>query len=497
MSMISWTRPRIAWIVLAMLLPVAVALQQRVQARQQMRHDLMDLLGQHRKLVSGQFFNLQNQFTPGFKARHPWQNAPVFRQGQIFKTHMATHLAVNGEGCFGVRRGDTTLYTRDGRFEFSEGRLCDSEGRALLGYPVDSDKLIEVQLSLDPATKLYCGRYVGFHFDETGTLFGEERMVDPVTGQVATSSTPLFQVALFHLERPELLQSPNLLTSQRVQAGRAGEGDLGQVCPGSLELSNVDFAQHGLLLHWLKTAGTWCRASLPPSPIQDELCQRLNWDHQFRRHCLQELQGDLLPGYRSTDVLNSMKVIQEQGLLLPTHSPFDLALDGEGYFRHGDGSWSRSLDLSQDQPLGKRTLEGPEEVVCIPSQATRIEVRSNGEVRWMLSDREVVGFYLCLGKAEDVKLLAGGRVRPRGSTCLGLAGEKGLARVVQGSLEMSNQDSYQRRILGAALMQWAGLPLLPEEFPGRGAAQTTSLPPKLNPEIPSHSPLPVSGLLSK
>ena len=259
-----------------------------------------------------------------------------------------------------------------------------------------------------------------------------------------------------------------LMGSSKVQAGKAGQGMLGQICPGSLELSNVDFQQHGLRLQWARTARQWSFIGLPPSPLQDELCQRLTWDRQLRSRCLQELRGDLTPGYRSLQLLSEIMghgpatVSQEQGLLLPTRSPMDLALDGQGYFRHSDGTWSRTLDLSKDKPLGRRTPQGPEEVLSIPRDAVNIEVLPNGEVRWLLFEgdgSQVTGFYLCLGTAQQITS-AGSRVRPLGDTCLGTPGEKGLGLVVQGSLEMSNQDPYQRRILGAALMQWAGLPLL-------------------------------------
>lgn len=499
MSMTTWTNRRFTFLGLA-LLGLALALLawwQLSQQRMEMRHDLLALIRQHRQSLKSQFHNLQNQFTPGFKAHHASGNGLVDRQGQIFKAQLHAHLAVNGVGYFGVRHpGGTTLYTRDGRFQFDQGILCNAERRAVLGYRVGSEQLCEVSLGRD---------YAGYHFDASGILYGEKYAIDPTTGQQATASTPLFQVALFGLDSPRLVQPPTLLNSSKVQAGKAGQGALGQICPGSLELSNVDFLQHGLHLQWTKTSRQWSFAGLPSSPLQDELCQRLTWDGQLRSRCLEELRGDLTPGYRSRKVLDlliggsPLSVSQEQGLLLPTHNSMDLALDGQGYFRHSDGTWSRTLDLAKDKPLGRGTPEGPEEVLRIPPDATNVEVRPNGEVRWLSVEgdgSQVVGFYLRLGQAEQVSSL-GSRVRPVGATCLGVPGEKGLGVVAQGNLEMSNQDPYQRRILGAALMQWAGLPLLPEPPPDRGAAQTNAPPLKLYPETPNGLLFPGSGLLSK
>lgn len=223
--------------------------------------------------------NLKNQFTPGYKAEtvqfsdimnntmsggaQSRQGGIVFSQGQIFKTQTPTNLAMNGQGFFMVSDGVKNHYTRDGRFTWQNGQLTMGDGKRVQGFKLDgqgniSGDLGNIDLSLDPQTKLYGGKYSGFHFDETGKLYGESTLTDPVTNQTITSSTPLYQVGVASFANPSSLKKTGTTTfaesehSGGAVVGVAGQGALGSVAPGSLELANVDFAQQAAAIGMAK-----------------------------------------------------------------------------------------------------------------------------------------------------------------------------------------------------------------------------------------------------
>ena len=101
---------------------------------------------QNQTMLNSYFQNLQNQFTPGYKAETVQFNdimgqtmggggaktqssGIIFSQGQLFQTECATNLAIDGEGFFMVNDGNQTHYTLDGRFAFNNGMLTNSEGK--------------------------------------------------------------------------------------------------------------------------------------------------------------------------------------------------------------------------------------------------------------------------------------------------------------------------------------------------------------------------------
>lgn len=213
--------------------------------------------------VEQSFENLKNQFTPGFKSslllspgglaapeaqdlRPRWQ----FSQGRLFRTQTSTNLAVEGSGLFVLDTAAGQRYTRDGRFTLQRGVLSNPREQAVLGFPLDSVGAIcadlhKIELNLDPETKLYAGKYTGFHFDESGKLYGEFTITDPVTGQRMTENVPLYQVALASFAAPSGLRANGTLLTATEDSGKpvigvAGQGALGRVAPASLELSNVD-----------------------------------------------------------------------------------------------------------------------------------------------------------------------------------------------------------------------------------------------------------------
>ena len=207
-------------------------------------------------------------------------------QGEIFKTQCPTNLGINGLGFFIVQRGGKNYYTRDGRFEFSGGELRNTvEEASVLGIELDSqgnpahedEKPKPICLSLDPRTRLYSPKYSGYHFDETGKLYGEATTTDPVTGQTITASCPLMQIALAAFDGNNLAHSPLSPTlllpegSDPPVVGVGLQGVYGAICPGSLELANVDFIEEGYVISSLKSyagllLGNDGSRPLPPAP---------------------------------------------------------------------------------------------------------------------------------------------------------------------------------------------------------------------------------------
>lgn len=222
------------------------------------------------EMMNSRFENMKHQYTPGYKAEVVQFNDLVnsamkggakakkttiaFDQGQIFKTQTATNLAINGQGFFVVSDGFQNHYTRDGRFEWKEGQLKDALGKTVMGFPLDAQGNIsgdssKIELTMDPNTKLYGGKYTGFKFDETGKLYGESTITDPVTGNQVTTETPLYQVSVASFANASGLSRTGDTSfgetddSGKAVIGVAGQGALGSIEPGALELSNVDYLQ--------------------------------------------------------------------------------------------------------------------------------------------------------------------------------------------------------------------------------------------------------------
>lgn len=242
-------------------------------------HYAANNMAENQDILKSRFENIKNQFTPGYKAESVQFNdimssalqggAKVkksniaFTQGEIFKTQTSTNLAINGQGFFVVNDGFQNHYTRDGRFTWQEGSLKDAQGKGVVGFPLDANGNISgdskpIELTMDPQTKLYAGKYTGFRFDETGKLYGESTITDPTTGQQITTTTPIYQVAVASfanasgLERSGTTSFAESEDSGGAVIGVAGQGALGAIVPSSLELSNVDFMQEGAAIGMAK-----------------------------------------------------------------------------------------------------------------------------------------------------------------------------------------------------------------------------------------------------
>lgn len=236
---------------------------------------------QNQQMLNTYFNNMQNQFTPGFKAEtvsftdvlgqqmagrgaKAKTNGIIFTQGQIYEDKNPTHMAINGQGFFAVSDGRQTHYTRDGQFQWGQdGTLQMGDGKQVLGFELDANGNVAseakpLKCALDPQTGLYMGKYNSVTFDDNGTLYGELTETNPMTGQSVTQRVPIGQVALASFANSGGLQKSGNTTfvesknSGKVTMGVAGQGALGKVATGSLEMSNVDFAQQAAAIGMAK-----------------------------------------------------------------------------------------------------------------------------------------------------------------------------------------------------------------------------------------------------
>lgn len=233
----------------------------------------------NQKMMEGYFNNLQNQFTPGYKSEMSTfndlmggskakkkQTSINFSQGAISETGRQFDMAINGSGFFTISDGINEHFTRDGRFTPSaDGKLVhEATGMKAKAYKLDesgniSGSLTEVDMAMDPATQKYLGQFDSFSVDNSGKIYGERTISDPITGQEQKETVPLYQMALTSFSNPSSLQRSGTTTfvasenSGKAVMGVAGQGALGQVVGGSVELANVDYAQQASAIGMAKT----------------------------------------------------------------------------------------------------------------------------------------------------------------------------------------------------------------------------------------------------
>ena len=443
-----------------------------------LRADLLDLLEHNQRLIQASESNLSRQFAAGYKRRDPFStmNLQVY-QGEIFRSPRPTHLAINGQGWFGIRHGRDTFYTRNGRFIFQHGILSTESGHPVLGFQLDGQGNIvsepgEIKLALDDRTKLYAGLYTGFHFEETGVLYGEKEGKPPV---------PLNQLALYSVAAPQALGSVNpdwlreTPASGHPVTGVAGQGALGAIYPGRLELSNVDVLAESSKLEALRQyskvlGGTPGWRDIDHSPTQDirrQLARQVAQDPSFYQLCLANLRNQWTPGYKSNDILktNGRRRRSQPGPLNYTRGAYDLALDGPGYFFFSDGSLSRDGRLGGSQLMARRPGSSVAEPLRIPPDAANLEIRADGSVIWMGLGQEKpeLAYRIVLGQVAHPEFLGGDghRLLPTaasGPVRQGLPDEEELGLVCQGYVEMANTEPYEQRVLVDVLRYVAGLP---------------------------------------
>lgn len=165
-----------------------------------------------------------------------------FGQGSAQVTGRATDLMIQGDGFFAVRRGQETLYTRAGAFNFdSDGNLVTLDGDLVLGaigaggVTAGNDPNALDAIKIDFKT-------LGV---ESYSIGGDGK----ITGIVNGTKQDLGQVAIANFVNPEGLERAGdtafreSANSGDVQILAAGDGGAGKIMGGALEMSNVDLAQ--------------------------------------------------------------------------------------------------------------------------------------------------------------------------------------------------------------------------------------------------------------
>lgn len=75
---------------------------------------------------------------------------PQFTQGTLNTTNNPLDLAINGDGFFQLKSGDSTVYTRDGEFMLdADGYVTAISGARLQGFGVDASGAVSTALPID------------------------------------------------------------------------------------------------------------------------------------------------------------------------------------------------------------------------------------------------------------------------------------------------------------------------------------------------------------
>ncbi len=150
--------------------------------------------------------------------------------------------------------------------------------------------------------------------------------------------------------------------------------------------------------------------------------------------------------------LDAQFMLNEQGELNHTGQPMDLAIDGHGFIElMGPGGqtllWrGGTLKVNEDGMLGTSRGLALRAAITVPTDATAIQIGSDGIVRATVSDRSdpVELGQIQLVKFDDpggVDRLDGGlyRIREGGAPLTdAVPGEDGTGLLVQGAIEQSN-----------------------------------------------------------
>jgi flagellar hook protein FlgE len=167
-----------------------------------------------------------------------------FNQGSAQTTGRSTDLMIQGDGFFVVDRNGENLFTRAGAFNFdSAGNLVTLDGDKVMGYRAAAGGGFGG--TLEPIT------VSDLTNDASGLRSLNIGADGVVTGVYDTAplTRPLFQVGLANFANPEGLERAGdtafraSSNSGAVQLGAPGQGRMGSLVGGALEMSNVDLAQ--------------------------------------------------------------------------------------------------------------------------------------------------------------------------------------------------------------------------------------------------------------
>lgn len=413
--------------------------------------------------------NLAHQYSVGYRAfdLFSWLSRPTFAiplkigAGHRVETGVALDLALDGPGYFllSQQRG-----SRSAAFRFRSGRLCTLDGACLLGYPPGSSQLQALTIP---------EQAVRVQVDSRGLLSWTDRYGDgkPEEGG---------RVAVAQVEHEEWLlhQGQELKATPASGPFRASPG--GRVLAGTLELSNATALEQQETYRALSAyAGiTGSRAASHPARARRDL---LTISQQHDQRCLVSLnnlrhQGE--PGFRASDVLvrdlSGFRLRPTQGTLRETNDPYNLAIDGEGYFvlegglltRSGEFQMSRNGQLVSHDGLALQGRDGP---VDVPDDYSNVEIKGDGTIFGTPLNgdgRPLLVTQLQLAQVADPSWLerSGSHLRATaqsGVPRLYTPGQDGCGVVAQGYLENSNLSAIEQMKTLSALRNYAQLLKMP------------------------------------
>jgi flagellar hook protein FlgE len=170
-----------------------------------------------------------------------------FNQGAAQTTGRPTDLMIQGDGMFVVAKGTEQLYTRAGAFTFDDkGTLVTPTGNRVQGYALDAaglptGGLVDVTLdttALNPPVPAGV-QLTSYNIGTDGKLrgiFSDGVQRDMKQLALADFTNPM---GLEKVGETSFRQSAN---SGAAQLGVAGQGRLGTLVGGALEMSNVDLS---------------------------------------------------------------------------------------------------------------------------------------------------------------------------------------------------------------------------------------------------------------
>lgn len=163
-------------------------------------------------------------------------------------------LALEGDGFFVVKEGNTNYYTRAGNFYLDSGdpsatgdnipaRLVDGDGRFIMGYKANANGVIQ-----DPPNPPSNGTLTQLEIptDATNMSIGQDGTVNYVQdGELKVAG----RIAISSFNNPGGLEKVggnlflNNVASGAASIGYPQDGGRGTVKSGSLEMSNVDLSE--------------------------------------------------------------------------------------------------------------------------------------------------------------------------------------------------------------------------------------------------------------
>lgn len=414
--------------------------------------------------------NLENYYAVGYRAYDlfAWlagrggSNIPLKTgPGLQVETGVALDLALDGPGYFLLSQGKLV---RSSAFRFRQGWLETPGGARLLGYPVGSQLLQQLRL---PEDALY------LQVDSSGAISwtdpdGDGRPQDG--GRLATGM----------VAHPEWLrhQGEELRVSRASGPVRPAAV---RILPGQLEFSNASpLEQQKTCAALFAYAGlTGSRASDRPAAARRDLLRVIGQHDARCAASLNNLKHQADAGFRASDVLvqgdGGFRLRSTQGTLRETKDPYNLAIDGEGYFLLEGGLLTRSgaFEMNKDgglvgpDGLGLLGEDGP---VKVRPDMSNIEVKGDGTIMGTALNgdgRAEVVAQLQLARVGDPTWLR--RVGPHlkataesGPIHLQTPGKDGCGVVAQGYLENSNLSALEQMKTLSALRNYArllGMPL--------------------------------------